>query len=103
MVWTPTGGPGEAHKIVSTKKAGRDEMRAWRLRYEELGWKVSGLGRDAIKAEHPAVGGLAHAIVFHEYDAETKERIWEPPRKLSKPTPVPAAPKPRRGRVPVGA
>lgn len=100
VVWTWREG-----KIVPTKKAGRDEMRAWKERYEAQGWGVRASGPDAYIARAPeSENGIvrdAHAIVFHEYDAATKERIFDPP-KSRKPVKRPATPKPRRGRKPIG-
>lgn len=84
------------HEILPTKKACREQMLVWKAVKEEAGEKVrSAMHGNAFFADD-------EAIVLHEYDAETKERIdnWTPkPRPERKP----AEKKPRRGRVPIGA
>lgn len=64
------------HAIVRTKKEGKDKMRQWKLDYEAMGWTVRSSGPDAYIATGP--GDQRHAIALHEYDPETKERIYTP-------------------------
>jgi hypothetical protein len=88
------------HKIVPTKKAGREEMQRWKWGYEQQGWKVVTSGPDSYIATNPETGER-HAVAFHEYDPETHERLWTPPKR-PKPKPAEEKPHPRRGRKPVG-
>jgi hypothetical protein len=89
-------------RIVATKREGNDRMRVWKKWYERQGWKVLRSGPEAYIATHPDTGER-HSIVFHEYDEETHERIWSPPksrRKIEEKTNVVPI---RRGRKPIGA
>lgn len=63
-VWTPGH-----HRIVLTKAKGENLRKTWKRWYERRGWTVK---RNI--ATNPSTGER-HAIVLHEYDAETKERI----------------------------
>lgn len=91
VVYTPA-----RHLIVKTKKQGTETMRAWKAGYERLGWKVTSLGPDAYAALAPDEE-TRHAVVFHEYDVETKQRVYKefrPKAPVKERTEV----APRRGR-----
>jgi hypothetical protein len=75
-------------------------MRVWKTWYERLGWKVHSSGPDAYIATNLETGER-HAVAFHEYDAETHERLWEAPKSKPK-VERPKQPVHRRGRKPVG-
>ena len=79
------------HKIVRTKKEGAEELKAWKMSYEAQGWKVRRSGPDAFIATHPETE-KQKSIVFHEYDAETKERLYPEVKIRVKPE-VPVVPK----------
>lgn len=64
-------------------------MRVWRSWYQRQGWVVNSLGPDAYAATAPD-GETRHAIVLHEYDAETKQRLYkEFKAKAAQPPPPP--------------
>lgn len=72
-------------------------MVLWKKWYERRGWSVRSSGSDAYIATSP--DGEQHSVVFHEYDAETRQRI-DTPIRVAKPRVVSTEPKPRRGRKP---
>jgi len=59
------------HKVVKTKKEAKAEMDAWREHYKAQGWTVQTKG-DSYWASRD---DERHAIVLHQYDAETLERL----------------------------
>ena len=67
VVWTPS-----KSRQVKTKALGTRKMRAWKRWYERQGWKVVNHATGYF-ARSPA--GEMHAILLHEYDKETRERL----------------------------
>ncbi len=96
VVWT-----WREHKILATKKACREHMREWKTKYEAAGADVRACGQDAYVATFES--GEKHAIVLHEYDAETKERVYPVVRPAKPKAEKPSEPRVRRGRVPAYA
>jgi hypothetical protein len=105
VVWT-----WRKHRVVKTKREGQRLLRVWKTWHERRGWTVKS-GDSGYRAYPPGYDpltppvrqvGVVRSIGLHTYDAQTKERIWEPP--VSKPKPErPAVPRPRRRRKPIGA
>lgn len=67
VVWTWNQG-----RQVRTKALGTRKMRAWKRWYERQGWKVVNHASGYF-ARSPA--GELHAILLHEYDRDTHERL----------------------------
>ena len=67
VVWT-----AKKHRLVKTKKAGRELMMVWKKWYERQGWKVLPLA-GGFAARHPD-GERRHAVGLHVYDIETLAR-----------------------------
>ena len=77
VVWTPGNHRGCKYKGSQKRKRQSAEyvMAIWKKWHERRGFRVDGRQGESYRAYEPGSQIATRAIVLHEYDAETRERL----------------------------